>query len=184
MHWHLYIIRYREPIFALGVMRQKLVQSKHSASHNEEKQRDAGQTDLTPRKHSAPHNNEEKYRESLGWPLLFIGEQATPCCSAWRDAPGLSATLLATAIPFRASVRSRSAIGTSIILYPQIHFLKRYITFNRKVYKFQIKGIYLLDGRYMPMESRFARNVYRVCDPVPTAPLPLNSGITADEQCT
>lgn len=82
-----------------------------------------------------------------------------------RDAPGYPPLCSQPQYTFRSSVRSRSATGTSIILYPQIHFLKRYITFKRKVYKFQIKGIYLLNGRYIPMESRFARNVYKACEP-------------------
>ena len=82
-----------------------------------------------------------------------------------RDAPGYTPLCSQPQYPFRAPVRSRSATGTSMILSPQIHFLKRYITFNRKVYKFQIKGIYLLNGRYIPMESRFARNVHRASEP-------------------
>lgn len=134
-----------------------------------------------------PHN-EGKHREPPGKPTLplgsarhltikerigshsadrfySLGSKKLSIALHGRDAPGNPSLYSWPQYTFRSSVRSRSATGTPVILYPQKHFLKRYITFNRKVYKFQIKGIYLLNGRYIPMGSRFARNVYRASEP-------------------
>ena len=123
-------------------MRQKLVQRQLSALHDEGKD-----------------------REPPADRFYSMGSKKLTFALHRRDAPGHPPLCSQPQYTFRSSVRSRSATGTSMILYPQIHFLKRYISFNRKVYKFQIKGIYLLNGRYIPMESRFARCVYRASEP-------------------
>ena len=120
---------------------------------------------LVPRTCSASHN-EEKHREPPADRFYSLESKQLRVAPHRRDAPGHPPLCSQPQYTFRSSVRSRSATGTSMILYPKYIFskVKRYITFNRKVYKFQIKGIYLFNGRYIPMGSRFARYVYRACE--------------------